>query len=76
MSVVIVLHLSEITRFSNVEFSDLVRIAVLHLSEITRFSNVYFIIRVINNVLHLSEITRFSNAPANPTGRLNGFTLI
>ena len=56
-----VLHLSEITRFSNNACSCSVDSFVLHLSEITRFSNVplYAMSPVV--VLHLSEITRFSN---------------
>ena len=37
-----VLHLSEITRFSNEENKGMEFHAVLHLSEITRFSNMRF----------------------------------
>ena len=57
----IVLHLSEITRFSNQVFEIAVPPEVLHLSEITRFSNIANNSRFFAFVLHLSEITRFSN---------------
>ena len=56
-----VLHLSEITRFSNSIDSNCLFAKVLHLSEITRFSNNKVNVHIISKVLHLSEITRFSN---------------
>ena len=56
-----VLHLSEITRFSNYVPQYARASIVLHLSEITRFSNYGRFMRLNDRVLHLSEITRFSN---------------
>ena len=56
-----VLHLSEITRFSNERCWWQTAAGVLHLSEITRFSNGYDLQTQFTTVLHLSEITRFSN---------------
>ena len=56
-----VLHLSEITRFSNYYGSSSYLTEVLHLSEITRFSNKIQRFKSKADVLHLSEITRFSN---------------
>ena len=64
--VLTVLHLSEITRFSNYYGSSSYLTEVLHLSEITRFSNKAITQRRIKMVLHLSEITRFSNHCTNP----------
>ena len=57
----IVLHLSEITRFSNIKCIKVSFYIVLHLSEITRFSNELLFKILLLSVLHLSEITRFSN---------------
>ena len=56
-----VLHLSEITRFSNENQRKKIYKLVLHLSEITRFSNALPRTTTLIGVLHLSEITRFSN---------------
>ena len=56
-----VLHLSEITRFSNSITLLFPLYSVLHLSEITRFSNLLSSLVKGVLVLHLSEITRFSN---------------
>ena len=58
---IFVLHLSEITRFSNRFKNYTTNYRVLHLSEITRFSNLRLKIHLKHLVLHLSEITRFSN---------------
>ena len=68
-----VLHLSEITRFSNLPLPSIRCYIVLHLSEITRFSNNLLLIIRILVVLHLSEITRFSNEFSNSID--NGFVL-
>ena len=71
-----VLHLSEITRFSNGYDLATQFTTVLHLSEITRFSNLYVDEQSSIDVLHLSEITRFSNGNSNRLYWKTSFTLI
>ena len=72
----LVLHLSEITRFSNYYAGSSYLTEVLHLSEITRFSNNMMNLTLFKNVLHLSEITRFSNSIIKYMNCLLSFTLI
>ena len=58
----IVLHVSELTRLSNVYVAGIVNSSVLHTSELTRLSNQAYYYWIDKLVLHTSELTRLSNS--------------